>query len=116
MIREKIKQILKKALKDAREIKIEYPSDEKFGDYATNIAFVLAKAESKSPREFAESLVSKISGNKKTREIFEKAEAAGSGFINWPNFYVLISAINSQRLIMFPWHWQIEIMMKKKRR
>lgn len=83
MIREKIKQILKKALKDAREIKIEYPSDEKFGDYATNIAFVLAKAESKSPREFAESLVSKISGNKKTREIFEKAEAAGSGFINF---------------------------------
>jgi len=74
---EKIENILIKAT-GVKNINIEHPSDEKFGDYATNVAMVVANVEKKNPRVVAEEIVNKIEQEK----IFEKVEVAGPGFIN----------------------------------
>ena len=63
------------------EIQVDYPSDEKFGDYASNIAMLLAKKVGKSPMETAENLKSQIS-NLKIEE-FQKIEIAAPGYINF---------------------------------
>ena len=58
-------------------ITIEHPRELSHGDFATNIAMVLAKTENKNPRELAEAIANKIS----TPEI-SSVEVAGPGFIN----------------------------------
>jgi arginyl-tRNA synthetase len=94
MIRDVIKKLTQKALSDLMkngeflieklpEIKIEYPADRSMGDYATNVAFVLSKTESKNPRDIAKVITEKILSDKKAQEIFEKVESAGGGFINF---------------------------------
>lgn len=67
---------------DKCEIKLEHPADTQFGDYATSLPMGLAKSEHKSPNE--------IAGGIKTgldkiidKEIIEKVEIAGAGFINF---------------------------------
>ena len=59
-------------------VKVEYPRDESFGDYATNVAMVLKGALKRSPREIAEEILPKL------RELpgVAKVEVAGPGFIN----------------------------------
>ncbi len=56
------------------------PSNEKYGDYASNIAFFGAAFYEKSPRELAKLIVEKISQDK---SLLEKVEVAGNGFINF---------------------------------
>jgi len=80
MIQE-IKGVLKAAVKDSFDVVIEPElsrPDERFGDYATNVAMQLAGQLSKNPREIAEALTGKLldSGH------FGKVEVAGGGFIN----------------------------------
>src|SRR6476646_5904924 len=64
----------------APPIAVERPRDPAHGDYATNIALVLAKAARRNPRELAQaiaaSLGSALSG------CIEAPEIAGPGFIN----------------------------------
>lgn len=60
------------------EIRVDYPKDEQFGEYTSNIALVLAKLAGKSPRDIAELLQSRLAG-----EIFEKIEVAGPGHLNF---------------------------------
>ncbi len=67
------------------EFSIEVPKDRQFGDYATNVAFVLAKARKSSPKALAESIASAVAQD----DIIEKVSVAGSGFIN---FYLSPSA------------------------
>ncbi len=52
-------------------------TDERFGDFATNVALQIAKQVGKSPREIAEAIAENITG-----EIITKVEVAGPGFIN----------------------------------
>lgn len=61
------------------DIAIETPKEEGFGDLSTPIAMGLAKALKKPPRKIAEDIVASIEG----KEIFEKIEIAGPGFINF---------------------------------
>ncbi|GAB4303735.1 MAG: arginine--tRNA ligase [Desulfuromonadia bacterium] len=56
---------------------VQVPAHEEHGDFASNIAMVLAKPERKSPREIASILLSRIQ-----RDDFGKVEIAGPGFIN----------------------------------
>ncbi len=60
------------------EPSLERPLEEKNGDYATNMAMVLAKKMSQSPREVAERII-----NLFNRDDFAKIEIAGPGFINF---------------------------------
>ncbi len=58
--------------------KVEKPRDEKLGDLATNVAFLLAKELRKNPAQIAEELAQKLSQDKD----FESVEPA-KGFINF---------------------------------
>lgn len=53
------------------------------GDYSTNAAFILSENLKTNPQETALKLVEFLKENKQAKEIFEKIEVAGSGFINF---------------------------------
>ncbi|MDP3260968.1 MAG: arginine--tRNA ligase [Thermodesulfovibrionales bacterium] len=61
------------------EIVIELPKEEAFGDLATPAAMSLAGVLKKPPRKIAEDIVAAIT----EKDIFEKIEIAGPGFINF---------------------------------
>ncbi len=69
------------------QLVIETPADPLHGDFATNVAMQLAKAERKAPRAVAEIIVAQLMS---VSEIFAKVEIAGPGFINFhlqPSFW-----------------------------
>ncbi len=62
----------------ASGVGLEFPENEAFGDYSTNIAL-----SHKSPREYAEKLVEKLKTDKDLLKIVDKVEVAGPGFVNF---------------------------------
>ena len=70
------------------EIKIEHTRDKQHGDYACNIAMMLAKQAKRKPRDLAELVVANIPAS----TLVEKTEIAGPGFIN---FYMSANAYHS---------------------
>lgn len=60
------------------EIKVEVPREKEHGDYATNIALVMAKHFKKSPRRVAELLKENIK-----YDLIKEISIAGPGFINF---------------------------------
>ena len=60
------------------DIIIEKPKRDDFGDFATNVAMLLAGKEGKPPRQIAETISKEI---KQSSDI-KKVEIAGPGFIN----------------------------------
>jgi arginyl-tRNA synthetase len=65
--------------------KIERARDTRHGDFATNVAMVLAKPAGSNPRELAQALLEALPAS----ELVERCEIAGPGFIN---FYLSASA------------------------
>ena len=63
------------------KINIDNTKDKSHGDFATNIALVLAKQAGMPPRKFAEIVVDQISASNAPG--IEKLEIAGPGFINF---------------------------------
>lgn len=61
-----------------RDFVVETPPKKELGDFATNIAMLIAGREKQNPREIAEKIITEI---KKNSEV-ENAEIAGPGFIN----------------------------------
>jgi len=59
---------------------LEYPREERHGDYATNIAMAIASRTKESPRAIAETIVRCIEDDE---GIIERVEVAGPGFINF---------------------------------
>src|SRR5262245_29959511 len=59
---------------------LERPRDPSHGDWATNLAMVLAKPLGRRPRDLAESIVERLD---KTRAGVKSADVAGPGFINF---------------------------------
>ena len=62
------------------DIVIERPRDPSFGDWATNLAMVLAKPLGKKPRELAQAIVERLDF---MRAGISAADIAGPGFINF---------------------------------
>ena len=60
-------------------IKVDPTKDKAHGDYATNLALMLAKPAGKNPRELANALVAALPES----EAIQKTEIAGPGFINF---------------------------------
>lgn len=90
MIKGIIVKILKETIK-SELVTVDIPDSLEFGDYSTNIAMVLAKRESKNPRELAEKIVDKLHRSNELSKIVEKIEIAGAGFINfWIKKQVLL--------------------------
>jgi len=92
MIRKRIAKIIREACDNCKEKGvfsceididpiIEIPREGEFGDYSTNIAFLLAPKLRKNPQEIAKTIIQ----NMHYGDICEKVEPAGKGFIN---FYV----------------------------
>ncbi|MDY6969555.1 MAG: arginine--tRNA ligase [Spirochaetota bacterium] len=89
IIKDQIKEIvensLEKAIKENKfapldfpEVKIEYPKEEKFGDYATALALESARILKKSPIEIGNTLKEYIEES----DLIEKVDIAKPGFIN----------------------------------
>ncbi len=64
---------------DSTEIEVTRSKDPKFGDYATNVAMVVAGRVGRKPRDLAALLVDNLNSDP---EVLHKAEVAGPGFIN----------------------------------
>lgn len=64
---------------DLPEIRIERTKDKKHGDYACNIAMMLAKPAKMNPRQIATEIVDTLP----VSDIVSKVEIAGPGFINF---------------------------------
>jgi arginyl-tRNA synthetase len=78
---EQLGQAVKDAVKELFDVECELTltrPDEQFGDYATNAALQLSKQLGKNPREIAEAVASKLSGN----NLVQSVSVAGPGFIN----------------------------------
>lgn len=87
VLRGVISEALKKAndcgsltIGDMPEIMLEEPKNEAHGDFSTNIAMVMAKAQKMPPRKVAEIVVAFIG---QEQGVVDKVEIAGPGFINF---------------------------------
>ncbi len=61
-------------------IQVEKPAHEEHGDFASNVAMLLAKDEKRAPRAIAQVIVDHLQGD---ASIFSSVEIAGPGFINF---------------------------------
>lgn len=86
------------AVAEIPEIGLEVPREKSHGDFASNIALVMAKAAKKAPRDVAQIIVENLPEGKMIRTV----EIAGPGFINfflsndW--LYDTLKVIEKQRL------------------
>ena len=79
----KLEERLRTALRELYQIEvgnivIEQPPEIRFGEYASPIAFELARTLRKAPRKIAEEIVAAL----ETVEGFAKFEVAGAAYIN----------------------------------
>ncbi len=69
---------------------VERTRDKKFGDYACNIAMLMAKSVGRNPRELAQALLDTLPKSR----LVERAEIAGPGFINfWVSPTCLVGSV-----------------------
>ncbi|MCX6764063.1 MAG: arginine--tRNA ligase [Candidatus Moranbacteria bacterium] len=85
-MRKELENLLKKAvlelqLGDGTEVTVDYARHEKFGDYSSNVAMVLAKKLGKNPMEVADKISSWLSVHGSQQ--FEKNEVVKPGYINF---------------------------------
>lgn len=81
---ETIRQALEEVCADKGTVSsftLDQPEAVAHGDYATNIAFIVGKALSRSPKEAAEMIVEEL--REPLGETVEKMEVAGPGFVNF---------------------------------
>jgi arginyl-tRNA synthetase len=90
-VKKGVNEIIRRAMARAQErgelaegtlppLIVEYPRDERHGDYTTNIALTMASQTGKPPRAIAETIVRFIED---AEGIIERVEVAGPGFINF---------------------------------
>lgn len=90
-----------KKVTGAKEVNLDVPERQDFGDYSTNIALHEAKDKDKSPKEYAQDLVNKFQKDEELTKMIDKIEIAGPGFINFwlkeETLFNLLTNINSQK-------------------
>lgn len=67
------------------DFNVTHPKDETHGDYATNLALLLAKKLGMNPREVAEKLITSLQSDTDLSSLIDttKINVAGAGFINF---------------------------------
>ena len=89
MLNKEIKEIIFKTMgylyKDIKipDFVVEYPQNKKHGDYASNIAMILAGRLNKNPMEMAGEIVNQINKDERSKDLFSKITIAKPGFINF---------------------------------
>lgn len=88
-MKEQLQDLLIKSLGDLIEkglltelpskIRLDHTKDKTHGDYATNVALVLAKQTKSDPKKLAQTIVDQLGES----ELVKKTEIAGPGFINF---------------------------------
>lgn len=78
ILRKQIDKVIKRLFKSEEQYDVLVSEREEFGDFSTNIAFVLGKKLGKNPKEIAQKIVDELV---KVKD-FERVEVAGGGFIN----------------------------------
>ena len=82
---------------DFCEVVLEEPKADSHGDWSTNMAMQMAKAQRMSPRKIADTLIGHLDDKK---GIIDRTEIAGPGFINFfirPSaWYPVLAAIHEQ--------------------
>lgn len=91
------KVVIIKAIQKATgeaDIHLEIPELMEHGDYATNVALILAKKKKITPMDLANEIKIKLSKDKDLSKYVSKIEVAGPGFINfWLSEKYLISEL-----------------------
>jgi arginyl-tRNA synthetase len=95
LVKENLREIISGSLRKLKDsgfistdplpvAQIEIPKDPRHGDFATNIAMILASAEKKNPRQLAERIIGAITqnGHAAGTALIKSLEVAGPGFIN----------------------------------
>lgn len=93
LIRQKIQEIIKKAILEAQkqkllpefeipEVQVFHPEQEEFGDYSTNIAMRLAKSFKKPSEKIAQAIVNRILSFSEMKNMLSRIEIKKPGFIN----------------------------------
>lgn len=67
----------------AEKVHLEYPTEASFGDYATNLAMVMAKEKKQPPFDLAQEIKKQLEANKVFYNLVEKVEVVKPGFINF---------------------------------
>ena len=79
------------------EFTLEVPGRTDHGDFAVNVAMMLARAEKKAPRKIAEILLEKL---KQQHDLWDRVEIAGPGFINFflpaQSWYAILEDVYAQ--------------------
>ena len=97
LIRQAVQKLQQEGLLDAAlqaDVQITNTRDSSHGDFATNIALMLAKPAGLNPRELAQAIVAALPAD----EHVHKVEIAGPGFINF--FLHQLSALDVVRLVL----------------
>ncbi len=93
-IQQKLQAFLKERGIEGVEVQIEKPKEEKFGDFATNLALQLARHLKKNPRQIAEEIKAFVGEDS---QFVRKIEIAGPGFVNFfaaaANIYAQLAEI-----------------------
>jgi arginyl-tRNA synthetase len=78
-----VARIIAKEVPEAADVPIavERPRDAAHGDYATNVALVLAKSARRNPRQLASAIADALASS--LESLIEKPQVAGPGFINF---------------------------------
>lgn len=86
-----------KKVSGEKNVLLEFPPAMEHGDYATNIAMLIAtRVKVKEPRQIADEIVKKLQEDKKLAKVVSKIEVAGPGFINfWLSKQVLIKELKT---------------------
>ena len=97
LIRQAVHKLQQEGLLDTAlqaDVQITHTRDSSHGDFATNIALMLAKPAGRNPRELAQAIVAALPADKHVY----KVEIAGPGFINF--FLHRLSALDVVRLVL----------------
>ena len=78
-------------------VDVEWTKDPSHGDYASNVAMILASQYRKNPREIAKILLDRIDDS---GQVLEKVEMAGPGFLNFfireDSWYSLLKIVDDE--------------------
>lgn len=81
-IRGELKSLIERATQ-SEDIKLDVPTNHSHGDYATNIALVIAKRQNRNPIEVAGEIAAKLKEQDRFNAIVQSVEIAPPGFINF---------------------------------
>ena len=95
MFRGQIKKEIQSIVGDGVNFSVEVPENPEHGDYASNVALILAKKEGKNPKETAEEFKTKLL-NGAAAKFVERIDIAGPGFLNfWISRSALLASLQS---------------------